>query len=431
MRKVAFNSIVLTLGAYFATGASAITYLLAARVLGPTLFGLLLGAIGIAVVVAAFADFGVNGWVIRALARNPSSTELFTTTLTAKLILAALLALAWVAFSLTFVQPPSLKLPIALLGGYLASQVIVGTLTVPFRASENMSVVSIVGAVEKAVTMSAWLALEPFGGSRSEILPIALVAGGSASVMCAIILAPRHLLGIARPSLRQSLDVWRSSYSFGMVGISSQILRADTAIVTAVAGGFAAGVYAAPARLTSFLTVIPSSFSAAVFPRIARSAIDGHSRRPELISAGLMLIVMTGLLGAIAVAAPILVPRVLGHDYLESVDVLRIYLLVVLINSANQPLLAVLQAEGHEDFAARAMVATSIVGLVAVAVGARLHGAAGAALGALLLQMFQLVLFASKARSSPGKFIASDIGTDITDGKVDAQWVATEVDDDA
>lgn len=401
MRRLAFNSIVLSLGSYVATGASALTYLLAARTLGPTLFGSLSAAIGLAIVVSTFGDFGVNGWTIRALAQSPSSVGLFGQTLTAKLTLAAMLALAWVVIALTILEGSSLQLAVALLGGYLLSLVIAGTLTVPFRASEKMTVVSTVAAVEKVVALGAWLAMQAHGGLGPEALPIALVVGGVASVVCAAVLVPRHLLALTTPSIRQILELWRSSYSFGMVGVSTQLLRADVAIVSAVSGPFSAGVYAAPARLTAFLTVIPASFSAAVFPRIARSSSNGASRRPELVSAGAMLALMVLILGGVAVAAPLVVPLLLGQAYAASVGVLRIILLVALVNSANQPLLVLLQAAGLERYAGRSVMATAATGLLAIAAGARVGGAQGAAVGALVMQLLQLLLFSAKALRMP------------------------------
>ena len=431
MRRLAFNSMVLTLGAYVAQGASVLTYVLAARALGPSVFGLLSSAIGVAILVAGFGDFGINGWAIRALARNPSSLELFRQTLTAKLTLASLLALAWVAISLTILGRSSLELPVALLSGYLLSQVVAGTLTVPFRAAENMTVVSIVGAVEKAVALGMWLAMQRHGGYPPEMmLPIALLAGGGASVVCALVLIPRHLLAIAAPSLRQVLELWRSSYSFGMVGVSAGILRADVAVVSAIAGPYASGVYAAPARLTTFLVVIPASFSAAVFPRIARASADGTSRRPEIISAAAMLALMVLMLGALAIAAPVLVTLALGPAYSSSVLVFRIYLLVVLINAANQPLLALLQAEGYEHYAGRVVVASAVVGLLTIAAGAYIGGAAGAAAGAVLLQLLQVLMFVSKAVRRPRPIRATHVLADVTDSGLEVQMLPPVVVDD-
>ena len=420
----------LALGSYFSQGANVLTYLLAARALGPAAFGPLSGAIGVAIVIASFGDFGINGWTIRALAQSPSSTELFRQTLSAKLMLATLLALAWAAISFITLDSSSLRLPVALLAGYLLSLIVAGTLTVPFRASEHMTVVGVVGAVEKAVALGVWLALQPFGGPRPQILAIALVAGGAASVLCAAVFIPRHLLLIAAPSLRQVLNLWRSSYSFGMVGVSAQIQRADTAIVSGIAGPLAAGVYAAPARLASFLSVIPASFSVAIFPRMARTSRDNTSRRPELLSTVAMVVTMVFLLAVFAVAAPLAVSLALGNAYLASVEVFRIYLLVVLVNAANQPLLAFLQAEGQERYTGRTMVAAAIVGLLAIAAGAYLGGAAGAAVGALVLQLLQLTLFASKALLGHGRLIPTHPIADSSDSGLETHLFPAEVSDD-
>ena len=392
------------------------------------MFGSLSGAIGIAIVVAAFGDFGVNGWTIRALAHSPAAIGIFRQTLTAKLTLATILGVAWVAISLVALNS-SLKIPIALLAGYLLSLIVAGTLTVPFRASENMTVVSVVGALEKAVTLAVWLVIQAHGGHGLEALPIALVAGGTASVVCALVLIPRRFLAIASPSFRDVFDLWRSSYSFGMVGVSAQIQRVDVAIVSGVAGPYAAGVYAAPARMAGFLAVIPASFSAAVFPRIARSSRDGSSRRPEFLGAAAVLALMALLLVVGAIAAPVLVPLALGKAYLSSVGVLRIYLLAVFVNSANQPLLAFLQADGYEHYVGRAMIAAAIVGLLAIAGGGYVYGAVGAAAGALILQLLQMSLFSSKALRAPRRLIATQAAADVADGSLDIYRLATEVSD--
>jgi O-antigen/teichoic acid export membrane protein len=126
VRKLALNSMVLAVGLYFASGASAFSYLLAARALAPTTFGFISGVIGIALVVAALADLGVNGWAIRALARRPPATDLFTRTLSAKVTLAALLAIVWVVISVAFPRDASLKLPATLVAGSLLCTVVAG-----------------------------------------------------------------------------------------------------------------------------------------------------------------------------------------------------------------------------------------------------------------------------------------------------------------
>lgn len=95
--KLALNAVVLSLGGYISQVANLILYLLAARDFGPSLFGSLVALIGIVIVITSFADFGINGVTIRALARDASSTDPFIRTLMAKLVIGVALAALWAA----------------------------------------------------------------------------------------------------------------------------------------------------------------------------------------------------------------------------------------------------------------------------------------------------------------------------------------------
>jgi O-antigen/teichoic acid export membrane protein len=130
---------------------------------------------------------------------------------------------------------------------------------------------------------------------------------------------------------------------------------------------------------------------------MARSSAGRASRQPEIIGTAAMLLVMAILLATFALLAPILISIALGPAYLSSVLVFRIYLLVVLINAANQPLLALLQADGHEHYAGRLVLVSAVMGLVSIAAGSYFGGAAGAAMGAVLVQLFQVTMFGWKA----------------------------------
>jgi O-antigen/teichoic acid export membrane protein len=415
VRKLALNSAVLSLGAYISQIANVILYILAARDFGPSLFGSLAALIGIAIVVSSFADFGINGVTTRTLARDPSSIEPFSRTLTAKLTIGVLLAALWAVATVVTMNRSSLLVATCLIAAYLALQIVMGTLTVPFRAAENMAVVGLVTSVEKCSALGAWVVLRPLTGNDPALLPTTLAVGCGMAVLCAIALLPKPFRSIGRPSPQQLVVLWRSSFSFGMVGVASQILRADVAIVGSVAGSYAAGVYAAPARLANFLTVVPASFSAAVFPRLAGGLDRRAVRREAVIGASVVLLVMALGLLILGIAAPVIVPIALGRAYSSSADVLRVYLVVVLISSVNQPLLAFLQAEGHERYAGRATVAAVILGLGAIAIGARIDGGVGAAWGGVVLQTILLLLMGYKTMHAARTFVPLHATTELTD----------------
>lgn len=431
MRKLALNSVVLTVGAYISQIATLFLYIFAARDFGPNVFGSLAALIGIALVVASFADFGINGVTIRELARDPRSTEPFIHTLTAKLAIGGLLAALWTVAVIVFMNRSSLLSAACVIAAYLALLIVWGTLTVPFRAAENMAVVGLITSVEKCSALGAWLALKPLTGSHPVLLPTTLAFGCGMAALCSVALLPKRFRSIGRLSPTQLVALWRSSFSFGMVGVASQILRADVAIVGSVAGSFAAGVYAAPARLANFLSVVPASFSAAVFPRLAGGLDRRAVRREAVLGASVVLLVMAVGLLALGIAAPVIVPIALGRAYSSSADVLRVYLVVVLISSVNQPLLAFLQAEGHERYAGRATVASVVLGLAAIAVGARINGGVGAAWGGVALQTILLLLMGYKTVRAARTFVPLHGTTEVTDTGLAIQVLPDIVDSTA
>jgi O-antigen/teichoic acid export membrane protein len=431
VRKLALNSVVLSLGAYISQIANVVLYVFAARDFGPSLFGSLTASIGIAIVVASFADFGINGVTTRALARDPTSIQPFTRTLTAKLAIGVILAGLWAVATVLTMNRSALFVALLLMSTYVVLLIVMGTLTVPFRAAESMAIVGLVSSVEKCSALGAWIALRPLTGVNPDLLPLALAAGCGVAVLCAFAFLPKRFRSIGRTSAREIVDLWRSSFSFGMVGVAAQILRADVAIVGSVAGSYAAGVYAAPARLANFLTVIPSSFSAAVFPRLS-GGLDRQSVRKEAVVGGtVVVLVMAVGLFILGIAAPVAVPLALGRAYSSSADVFRVYLIVILINSVNQPLLAFLQAEGHERYAARAIIASVIVGLGAIAIGAEIDGGVGAACGGIVLQTIQLLLLGHKTIQEAGSSVAIRATTELTDAGLSIQLLPDAVDSHA
>jgi O-antigen/teichoic acid export membrane protein len=137
----------------------------------------------------------------------------------------------------------------------------------------------------------------------------------------------------------------------------------------------------------------------ALFPRVA-GAQDRRTVHREAVRGGLLLLaLMSVLLGGIFAIAPAAVEVVLGPQYLASVGVLRVYLPGLLIASLNQPMAIFLQAEGAERFVARIVAPASFAGLAAIALGAALEGASGAAFGFLVMQVIVATFLAMRSMS--------------------------------
>lgn len=387
MREVMRDSSILSIGMLFAQSLSAVAFAVVARTLGPDLFGPLAAAVGLALLVATVADFGVNTMAVRALAQGDEA--MFTETLGAKSAAAISLTAFWVIAAAAAVRSEDLRLAAFVLGLYIGAYLVLSTLTVPLRSERRMVRLAVVQSVEKSATFGCTLFLLAHGFGLVA-LPLSLVVGTTAAGLLAYVqLRPARRSGLA-PRFRRTVAVWTSSFSFGIASLASQAQRADVALVALAAGPAAAGVYAVPARLLAPLGFLPSAFVASIFPRVA--ARDSSASRPRIVRAGAPLLAcMLIVLLLLYLYADRVILASVGEQYAAGVGVLRTYLVGTALAIVNQPAASVLQAEGHESYVARVVAVGAVAGLGGVGLGARLAGAEGAAFGFVLLQ---LVVFA-------------------------------------
>lgn len=400
MRKLGVNTIVLSGSSVLAQGLLALTFWLVARSLTPAELGSVTAAIGVATLLLTALDFGINSLTIRQLARNPHDLEVFSSTLGAKVVTSGGVGLAWmlVVGAVAIANPAWWSL--VPLGAYIALSDIASTLTVVARSREQMHISAITQIVQKAACLIATSAALYLLADVRYAFPLGLVLGSAASVGVAIYLLDPECRTISRPTPGSIAHLWRTSAGFGWSGLAAQVQRVDIAIVAALAGPAAAGLYAAPSRLTNLLTILPTALSAALFPRVAgASGRGGKARRDVLMAIGFTLALSTLAMAIIFSLADWIVPLLLGDDYRDSVPVLRAFLIGLVCMCANAPLAALLQAEGYERYVAKVVGAASIVGLIAIAIGALSYGAVGAAAGYIALQiciLVPLILFLSR-----------------------------------
>jgi O-antigen/teichoic acid export membrane protein len=226
---------------------------------------------------------------------------------------------------------------------------------------------------------------------------LALAVGPIASSAQLALALERRFRTVPATTTHDIIAMWNAAKHFGLTGVASQVLRADVAIVAALSGAAAAGIYAAPSRITVALVLLPAALSITLFSRAARQTRGTVVElRAVLLT---LLLLMLPMLIAIYIFAPALVHAVLGSDYAASAAVLRILLVMVLMNSVNQPLVAALQARGEDAFVAATLWISAGVGLVGVTFGAAVSGPTGAAFGAVLMQAIVTVALGWRVRS--------------------------------
>jgi O-antigen/teichoic acid export membrane protein len=372
-----------------------LVYWLCARAVGPAEFGPITAVVGVAMMIVAVADFGLNSLTIRDLSRSLDDVAIFKRTLGAKTALAVVLGVGWSVICAGFQLAGAGSWPSTALGAYIFLRLVGSTFEIPFRSMQRLAPVVVEQAVQGSVSVVAVAVLLRLDLGAAA-LPPALALGMVAGIVVLVVSLPAAWRGVPSPPTGEELyALWKSAWSFGLSSVAAQLQRADTALVAAVAGPLEAGVFAIPARLTGPLGLIPTAFSSALLPEAASGAGSTVTHHRVLRAGGVVLAVMTVLLGVLFVAAPLL-PKVIGPAYADSIPVLRVYLPGMLLASTSQPLAVFLQAEGQETFVGRIVAMGVVAGLAATAMGGWLAGALGAAWGFIVVHTFVVTVLGTR-----------------------------------
>ena len=353
----------------------AVTLGLLARWVGPTQFGLVAGVLGAAQVSIVVSDLGISPSLLRIRAKDPGDPRLHSLLLLNRFMSGALL-IVWTA-------------ALGILAGVSGNEsflLLIGV-AVWVSAEKNTETLLMVSLADGR-TQDMLLSLGLRRTATVVLFTIGALCGLPTLLSYGIALASSGLLGAAwtwrriarvlptanfqpmRPLLREALPFWLNS-----MAIQSRNL--DVVLVGLAASPAAAGVYAAPSRLSGPLALLPSSLAQVLLPTAAR-AVPGSSRQTWLAMAA-MTACTTFLFGSLALIAGDVLPRLLGSGYRGSVAPLRILLIGLIFFGISASLISVLQAQGDERYVATINVALLVVCLPSVSLAASAAGASGAA----------------------------------------------------
>ncbi len=199
-----------------------------------------------------------------------------------------------------------------------------------------------------------------------------------------------------RPETDWPLQRWMLQESLPLMVnhlLATAFWRVDILILTAMVGAYGVGLYAAAYKYIDGLNVLPSYFTLAVFPMMARlagsSAVDPHDRQRLLRTYRLSLRLLTLLAIPIAVlvffAAEPLIVILGGREYVPgAVVVLQILILSIPIGFMNSLTHYVLIAVGQQRFLTGAFVIGVLFNIVANLLAIPRYGVAGAAFVTIL-----------------------------------------------
>lgn len=381
----------LLLGRFAGLALLALTFVLAARELGPAAFGPIAAVAGATNLLLSFADAGLNSVSIRALARTPNDASEFARTLPVKIGISLGLTLSWtvVCLSLSTVNSDVLVfLPFAL---FIGGRLILETLLVPVAAQSKMGTLSFYSLTERTLALLFAYALFEFG-LKGLALTIGLTAGNIIT-LALVVFREGSPVPLRLPKRGDFSSMIRASKDFWAVSLVSQAMGLDATIVTLMDGGDAGGIYGAASRIVGPIGVAASAYAFVIFTSVSSLAhTKSTSQHTLTIGRSLRRLALAGFMLSIVciLLAPFVVSVSLGNAYEGSVPIVRVVVLAAALNMINAPMAAALQALGHEARVAKSVAVGVGVGICGVALGAT-WGPVEAASGVVLAQVLILI----------------------------------------
>jgi O-antigen/teichoic acid export membrane protein len=299
---------------------------LLARALGSTDYGQWVTILAVLSLTAYFANFGMEGVVVREVSREPGSEREW---LGAAMLLRLVLVVPVVALSFAAVLLLHESHQMLLAGAIVVLAMPfdgVGAMQLVFQLRIKNTVPMVVLTLRSVLWAIAVAAIFWRGGDMVA-LAIALAATNAAgSVVQA--LAARRLIGRwPRPSRGRLAPLVRAGVPLGIsVVLITAYANIDQVIVFELAGGRAAGLYGAAYRVLEQAHFVPISILTTMTPIIAASWSRDRPRmlRVAGVTAELMAIVSFGALAFVAAAAVPLTRLIFGAGFAPAAPALPV-----------------------------------------------------------------------------------------------------------
>lgn len=316
-----------------------------ARVLDVFDFGLYTVALAYFSILSGVADFGFNRFLIREVAKDSSkASELLWNTVIFRLTLTSILFAAF-SIILYLLDPDKMRVGLVLLASIaILPQAIALTFDAIFVAIQKLqfSAISLFVSSLSTALVGLYLVGNSFGPMGAVN---ALIFGQVAYVTILIILLYRHqrlVLSTVHVSVIKKIVI--GSLPYGLLSVLGLLyFRIDAILLSYLRGSFETGIYGAAYRFLEAVTFIPSAFSMALLPVLARlhdSSVKDVKKiyfKSFKIMLGLGLVL---LLGYVIILPEII--KVVLPNYLLSIDAIRILSLTIPFMLIHVPAVSVL-----------------------------------------------------------------------------------------
>jgi O-antigen/teichoic acid export membrane protein len=298
-----------------------------ARHLGPNEFGRLAYVLAFTALFQAIVNLGVDGIVVRDLARDTNSGPRALGTVLGMRLAAG--AICWLVGILVIALSASDEAVLfAIAGAALVFQP-ADTVDLWFQSQSKSQRTAIVriGALllSNAIKVGLILSQAPLGAFATMVsIEAALIATGLAYAYRGF---PTR--GRWQARAESALRLLRESWPFLLGNVSIVVyMRIDQVLIRRLLGEEQLGIYAAAISLSQVWHIVPMTLVISLAPFIARKKADGEAQYQEAL---LMIFRTFGAVAIVAcivtaVAAPFLVQILFGDEYRQSSPILAIHI---------------------------------------------------------------------------------------------------------
>ena len=355
-------------------------------------FGAFVGVHGAAMAIGALADFGASGLRLREIASAGKHTDLVPWLLI-RALWHGLIAAALIAVALPLTR--SLLSPVTVV--LLCAQVV--TMNLATGAGADVRAVKSPLMAEGFILIGNMLIIATaLAAPDSSVLALTAAAAAGSWVITAVLalaVLPRESRRFMTPNRR--LNPWRGSLNFGLGSLAVAIGGFAVPVVAIAAGSAEAAQLGAISRWSQPIALLAAGTTAFLTPRFAAASSDTEAVN---MLRSIRLHLAAGAVAALGLflMAPFLVHELLADQYEKSVVLVRLYAIAALPVLLGQPLIALLNARGHDRFVGRLFLAASVAGLLATAAFALVVGAAAAPIAAMIVSSFLAACFSLYTR---------------------------------
>jgi len=389
---------------------------MAARVLGPELFGVYAFLIAVVEMLAVVSGQGFADYLARESAKFPHSARRLSIRLT-QLRCFYIVPLLAITFPVLFVAgySPSVLISAACLSLILFPRAVFDSAQGLMRGANHWGPFPWLELLQGVVLLGVGVPLL-LRGSGIRGLIWAEIASTLSGVAAAVPLSAGLFQEIGAYEVSWKKLV-QGTLTFNIFPLIVNLYdRLDVILLSKLAGSVAVGIYATPYRVLGTLQCLPAGLMAALLPSLSRSRWDyRESKRCGDVMTLLYVAALISILGTMLLADR-MVLLLLGRDYMESALVLKILIWATIPMFLNFALNMFLLARSREKVFLRTAFVCLVVNVIANLILIPHFSYVAAAGVTIITELVLLVQNVFLVRGNlgflpmPGKFIRTSTG---------------------